>query len=87
VAGQRPARVPALLHRYRELLERLGTTSETVLQDRLAIPVLAPGRPAAWVRRNGLPAPLHLGASLLRYRHLSVSQRLAAIRAALALTG
>jgi squalene-associated FAD-dependent desaturase len=71
---------------YRELLDRLGTTSETVLQDRLAIPVLAPGQPAAWVRRNGLPAPLHLGGSLLRYRHLSLRERLPAIRAALALT-
>ncbi|HEV3129306.1 MAG TPA: hydroxysqualene dehydroxylase HpnE [Solirubrobacteraceae bacterium] len=71
---------------YRELLDRLGTTSQTVLQDRLAIPVLAPGRPAAWVRRTGLPAPLHLGGSLIRYRHLRFSERVAAIRAALALS-
>jgi hydroxysqualene dehydroxylase len=71
---------------YRQLLDRLGTTSDTVLQDRLAIPVLSPGRPAAWVRRTGLPAPLHLGGSLLRYRHLPLRQRMAAIRGALALT-
>jgi hydroxysqualene dehydroxylase len=70
---------------YRALLHRLGTTGETVLQDRLAIPVLAPGRPAAWLRRSGLPAPLHLSGSLLRYRHLPPLQRLSAARAALAL--
>ncbi len=63
---------------YRELLDRLGTTSETVLQDRLAIPVLAPGNKLAWLSRDGLPAPLHLASSLLRYRHLTPRERLAA---------
>jgi squalene-associated FAD-dependent desaturase len=70
---------------YRALLHRLGTTDQTVLQHRLAIPVLAPGRPVAWLRRSALPAPLHLSGSLLRYGHLSPSQRLSAARAALAL--
>lgn len=70
---------------YRALLERLGSAEQTVLQDRLAIKVLAPGRPAAWLSRTGLPAPLHLSASLLRYRHLPLEARLAAMRAALAL--
>ena len=70
---------------YRALLHRLGTTGETVLQERLAIPVLAPGRPVAWLRRSGLPAPLHLSGSLLRYGHLSPPQRLSAARTALAL--
>jgi hydroxysqualene dehydroxylase len=63
---------------YRDLLARLGTTEDTVLQDRLAIPVLAPGRSPAWLRRTGLPAPLHLAGSLLRYGHLPLRQRLAA---------
>jgi squalene-associated FAD-dependent desaturase len=71
---------------YRALLARLGTTSDTVLQERLAIPVLAPGTPAAWLRRSGLPAPLHLSASLLRYRHLRPHERIAAAGAALALS-
>lgn len=65
---------------YRDLLARLGTTKDTVLQDRLAIPVLAPGGSAAWLRRTGLPAPLHLAGSLLRYGHLSMGQRLSAAR-------
>jgi squalene-associated FAD-dependent desaturase len=70
---------------YRALLERLGSANDTVLQDRLAIPVLAPGRPPAWLRRTGLPAPLQLTSSLLRYRHLRPRQRLGVARAALAL--
>jgi squalene-associated FAD-dependent desaturase len=70
---------------YRTLLERLGTAGDTVLQDRLSIPVLAPGRRPAWLRRSGLPAPLHLAGSLLRYRHLRPGERLGAARAALAL--
>jgi squalene-associated FAD-dependent desaturase len=63
---------------YRALLERVGTTGDTVLQDRLTIPVLAPGRPPALLRRDDLRAPLHLARSLLRYRHLPVAQRLSA---------
>jgi squalene-associated FAD-dependent desaturase len=70
---------------YRALLERLGSTGDTVLQERLAIPVLAPGKAAGWLRRSGLPAPLHLAGSLLRYRHLPLPQRLSVSRAALAL--
>ncbi len=71
--------------KYRALLNRLGTSADTVLQRRLAVPVLAPGRPAAWLRRSGLPAPLHLAGSLLRYRHLPLAGRLSAARAARAL--
>ena len=39
----------------------------------------------ARLRRTGLPAPLHLGGSLLRYPLLDVGQRLRFVRAALAL--
>jgi squalene-associated FAD-dependent desaturase len=70
---------------YRALLDRLGTTDDTVLQEHLSIPVLTPGKPPGWLRRGGLPAPLHLAGSLLRYRHLPFSQRLSASRVALAL--
>ena len=70
---------------YRTLLARLGSVNRTVLQDRLELPVLAPGRPTAWLRRTGLPAPLHLAGSLLRYRHLKPAERVAVVRAAVAL--
>jgi squalene-associated FAD-dependent desaturase len=70
---------------YRALLARLGSEHATVLQPRLAIPVLAPGGRRAWLRRASLPAPVQLAPSLLRYSHLPVRDRLAAARAALAL--
>lgn len=73
---------------YRALLDRLGVTGQTVLQPRLDIPVVSirDGRRAR-LRRNGLPAPLHLARSLLAYRPLTVRSRLRAARAVLALRG
>jgi squalene-associated FAD-dependent desaturase len=71
---------------YRALLARLGTSSQTVLQERLRIPVLAPGGRIAHLERSSLPAPAHLAGALLRYSHLSLRERLAAVRAALALS-
>ncbi|GAA4685347.1 hydroxysqualene dehydroxylase HpnE [Pseudonocardia yuanmonensis] len=70
---------------YRDLVARLGATDLILLQERLDIPVLAPGAAPARLRRTGLPAPLHLGAALLRYRHLPVADRFRLARAALAL--
>ncbi len=70
---------------YRGLLERLGSSELSSLQPRLEIPVLAPGRAPYRLRRSGLPAPAHLSNALLRYPHLSLSERLGAARAALAL--
>ncbi|HUY07678.1 MAG TPA: hydroxysqualene dehydroxylase HpnE [Acidimicrobiales bacterium] len=74
---------------YRRYLSRIGSDSKAPLR-RLAIPVLRPsgdGRPAevAWIRRNWLPAPLHLAASLGRYHYLSLAERSRIARAALAL--
>jgi hydroxysqualene dehydroxylase len=71
---------------YRALLDRLGVADQVHLQERLDIPVVSTwdtGR--ARLRRNGLPAPAHLGGSLLRYRLLSPAQRVRFVRAALAL--
>jgi squalene-associated FAD-dependent desaturase len=61
---------------YRGLLRRLGVEDRVRLQRRLAIPVLAPGAPAAWIRRGRLPAPAHLAGSLLRHHHLPLRERL-----------
>jgi squalene-associated FAD-dependent desaturase len=66
---------------YRELLERIGASDLVELQPRLEIPVLAPGGRMAWLRRSGLPAPLHLAGSLMRYPFLSVAQRISLARA------
>ncbi|HTF12435.1 MAG TPA: hydroxysqualene dehydroxylase HpnE [Asanoa sp.] len=70
---------------YRALLDRLGVTEQTHLQDRLDIPVRQPGAGAARLRRNGLPAPLHLGGALFGYGLLNPMQRLRFTRAALAM--
>jgi hydroxysqualene dehydroxylase len=71
---------------YRALLDRLGVMDQVALQPRLAIPVLVPGAQAAvWLRRSALPAPLHLASSLLRYRPLSMLERVRFALAAVAL--
>lgn len=60
---------------YLELLQRLGSRDQLELQPRLAVPVARPGRPLAWIRRSRLPAPGHLGPSLLRFDPLPLGQR------------
>lgn len=75
--------------RYRAFLDRLGTAELAPLRGELAIPVLE-ARPGAspkvaWIRRDRLPAPLHLGRSLLSYDHLPLADRLKLMRPALRL--
>src|SRR5437763_1298154 len=70
---------------YRALLGRLGSERRVHIQPRLEIPVLKPGSAPVVLRRSSLPAPLHLTAALARYRHIPLSQRAGAARAALAL--
>jgi hydroxysqualene dehydroxylase len=70
---------------YRGFLRRLGVEHLLEIQPRLHIPVLAPGGNRAALDRSALPAPLHLAPTLLRYRHLSLTERLLAARAAQAL--
>ncbi|HXF58127.1 MAG TPA: hydroxysqualene dehydroxylase HpnE [Actinomycetota bacterium] len=70
---------------YRAFLGRLGVSDRTSLQPWMDIPVLSPGRPPARLRRDPLPAPLHLARALARYRLLSPAERAGAVRAAMAL--
>jgi squalene-associated FAD-dependent desaturase len=71
---------------YRWLLRRLGAEDQTVLQRRLDIPVLrGDGRSARLSRTPGVPAPAHLSGALLRYSLLSPTDRMRAVRGALAL--
>ncbi|MEU3447577.1 hydroxysqualene dehydroxylase HpnE [Streptomyces thermolilacinus] len=76
---------------YRWFLDRVGGTDLAPVQDRLDVPVLDVGHPRGprlgRLRRSALPVPLHLAASLAAYPHLSVAERLAVGRAALALRG
>src|SRR5579884_2861871 len=60
---------------YRDFIRELGAEELVTLQSRLEIPVLAPGGRRATLSRNGLPAPLHLAASLARYSLLTPAER------------
>ncbi|MDO0924770.1 hydroxysqualene dehydroxylase HpnE [Streptomyces sp. TG1A-8] len=76
---------------YRWFLDRIGGTALAPLQDRLDVPVVdvakPEGRRLGRLRRDPLPVPLHLGRSLAAYPHLSLAERAAVGRAALALGG
>ena len=70
---------------YRWLLDRLDARHQTLLQQRLDIPVLrADGKHARLSRWPGVPAPGHLGPALARYGLLSPVERARIIRGALA---
>ncbi|MBL3803401.1 hydroxysqualene dehydroxylase HpnE [Streptomyces sp. BRB081] len=71
---------------YRWLLDRVDCAALAPVQDRLDVPVLDAGRRRLGrLRRNALPVPFHLGPSLARYPHLSLAEKAAVGRAALAL--
>jgi hydroxysqualene dehydroxylase len=70
---------------YRAMLDRLGSSGLVALQERLEIPVLAPGKRPFVLRSGRLPAPAHLAGALARYPRMSPLARAGAARAALAL--
>ena len=70
---------------YLGFLRRIGSDALLPLQDRLRVPVLRVGKRPSAIFRVRLPAPLHLAPSLLTYAPLSLAERAAAVRAALAL--
>jgi squalene-associated FAD-dependent desaturase len=70
---------------YRGLLERLGSERMVEVQPRFEIPVIGPEGKRAVLRRNGLPAPLHLAWTLARYSLLTPRERLRAALASMAL--
>ncbi|MFT4083146.1 MAG: hydroxysqualene dehydroxylase HpnE [Nocardioides sp.] len=71
---------------YLGLLDRLGVRDQVALQDRLDVPVRSGVRAGvSRLRRNTLPAPLHLGAALAGYRWLPLLDRGRIVPAALAL--
>ncbi|KOU02992.1 hydroxysqualene dehydroxylase HpnE [Streptomyces californicus] len=74
---------------YRWFLDRIDGAHLAPLQDRLDVPVLDVGRAAGprlgRLRRSSLPVPLHLAGGLAAYPHLSLAEKAAVGRAALAL--
>jgi len=74
---------------YRGLLDRLGVAGQAPLQRRFDVTVLSPsgrGRTTR-LRRNALPAPLHLLPTLLGYGKLSLAERARVGQAALGMRG
>jgi squalene-associated FAD-dependent desaturase len=78
-------------HEYLSFLERIGASGDVYTPGRLDVPVVAPaaqpgGHPRIGrIRRSSMPAPLHLVASLARYRHLAPRERARLGQAALGL--
>ncbi|MBS1107525.1 MAG: phytoene dehydrogenase, partial [Deltaproteobacteria bacterium] len=72
---------------YRGFLARVGSEDRVTLQSRLAVPVAAPGRGVAWIRRHALPSPAHLAPSLLRFHHLPFGARVHAALTAQRIAG
>ncbi|MGR8007148.1 hydroxysqualene dehydroxylase HpnE [Streptomyces hypolithicus] len=76
---------------YRWFLDRVDGAELAPLQDRLDVPVLDVGRATGprlgRIRRTALPVPMHLAAGLATYPHLTLAERAAVGRAALALKG
>ena len=74
---------------YRGLLDKLGMAGHAPMQDRFDVTVLAPGTSGqprkARLRRNALPGPLHMLPALGRYPFLSLTERMAVSRPALAM--
>lgn len=74
---------------YSWFLDRVDGAHLAPLQDRLDVPVLdvahKRGPRLGRLRRTALPVPLHLAAGLATYPHLSIAERAAVGRAALAL--
>jgi squalene-associated FAD-dependent desaturase len=59
---------------YQELLARIGASELVNMQRRLDVAVLAPDGRKGRLKRSGLPAPLHLALSLLRYPFLRLGE-------------
>jgi squalene-associated FAD-dependent desaturase len=76
---------------YTGFLRRIGSDGDVEIQPRLDVTFLRPGAGAGGapragrLRRNALPAPLHLGAALLRFPHLPWADRARVGRAAVPL--
>ncbi|MBV8361002.1 MAG: FAD-dependent oxidoreductase [Deltaproteobacteria bacterium] len=68
-------------HQTLDFLAKIGARDRLIIHHKLDIEMLdGPGRPAH-LRTASLPGPLHMAAGLMRYQHLTIAERLAAMRA------
>src|SRR5579863_7189210 len=64
-----------------DFLRRVGSRDKLVVHDDLEIDMLdGPGK-SATVRAAHLPGPAHMAAALMRYRHLTIKERVSAMLA------
>jgi hydroxysqualene dehydroxylase len=68
-----------------DFVRKVGSGDKLVFQQDLEIEMLADAGRSAMLRTAHLPGPLHMSAALLRYRHLSIGERLRAVRGGLKL--
>ncbi len=59
-----------------DFLDRIGATKNLVFHHDLEIEMLDRGGASAMLRTAHLPGPFHMSTGLLRYRHLTIGQRL-----------
>src|SRR5271170_5402919 len=59
-----------------DFLERIGATKNLVFHPDLEIEMLDRGGTSAVLKTAHLPGPFHMSSGLLRYRHLTLGQRL-----------
>ena len=57
-------------------LDRIGATKNLVFHPDLEIEMLDRGGAGAMLKTAHLPGPFHMSTGLLRYRHLTIAQRL-----------
>ena len=68
-------------HQTLDFLGKIGTRDRLIVHRNLDIEMLdGPGRPAH-LRTASLPGPLHMTAGLMSYKHLTIAERLGAVRA------
>lgn len=68
-------------HETLDFLAKIGARERLIVHRDLEIEMLdGPGRPA-YLRAAALPGPFHMTTGLMRYRHLTVAERFAAVRA------
>ncbi|GBD11951.1 15-cis-phytoene desaturase [bacterium HR23] len=74
---------------YLGLLERLGIRDKVFLQRRLEVPLVeaVTGRRGVLFSQPSLPSPLHLSASFLAYPHLTLREKVRALRGILSVRG
>jgi hydroxysqualene dehydroxylase len=68
-------------HQTLDFLERLGTRGKLIVQRNLEIEMLDGPARAGYLRTAALPGPFHMTAGLMRYKHLTLAERLGVLRA------